>query len=122
MLKGGSGQSPTARRSDGQFASEQKRLDFVDQRIGRKVHCVGNRFDADRSSGKHPGNGLQIASVLGVEPQGVDALHVQGIPGHGNGDLAVGPALGIIANPAETIVGQPGRASAASGDFFGRLA
>ena len=46
----------------------------------------------------------------------------QGIPGHGNGDLTVGPALGIVADPTETVVGQSRRAAAAGGNLFGRLA
>ena len=45
---------------------------------------------------------------------------LQGVAGDGKRDPAVGLALGVIANPAQAVVGQPGRAAAASGDFLGR--
>ena len=110
-----------ARGANQQLAPQQERLDLVDQRVGREVHRVGHRLDAHRTADKDAANRFEILPILRIEPQRVDALHRQGVAGDGKRDLPVGPALGVIADPAEPIVRQPGRAAAAAGDFRRRV-
>ena len=71
-------ESAAARRADYQLAAQQIRLDFVDERVGRQIHGVGDGLDAHRSADEHPGDRFQILAVLGVQAHGVDALHLAG--------------------------------------------
>ena len=50
MRQAFSRQFSPARRPNQEFAPQQKRLHFVDKRIGRDVHRRGDRFDADRAA------------------------------------------------------------------------
>ena len=97
------GELSPSRGADDQFAAEQKRLDFVEQRVDRRVNCVGDRFDADGAAAEHAVDGLQVFAVLVVEADDVDAEHVEGGLGQFVRHAAVGLAGGVIANPAEPV-------------------
>ena len=119
MLEGRRRQSPAARRSHHQLAPQQEWLDLVDKRVWREVHGMGDRFDANRPAAEHAGDSFQILAVLLIEAQGVDPLHFQGIAGDRQADAAIGPGQGVVADPAEAVVGQSRRAAAAPGDLVG---
>ena len=112
-------QPAAARRADDKLPAEQERLDLVDQRVGGQIQRVGNRFHPHRTAAEDPGDRLQVLAILRIEAQPVDAQHVQPVAGDRQGNPPVGTAQGIVADPAEAIVGQPRRAAAAEGNFPG---
>ena len=121
MVVAGGRDLAAAGRANHQAAAQQKRLDFVDQRVGGQVHRVGHGFDADRPAVKHADDRLQVLAVLAVEPKRVDALHVERRVRQLERDVAVGLAGDVVAHPAQAVVRQPRRAAAAGGDLAGRV-
>ena len=78
-------------------------------------------FHADRTAAEYAGDSFQVFTVLLVQSKPVDLGHFQCITGDREGDPSVVAAQRVVADPAEAIVGQPGRAAAPQGDLRGRL-
>ncbi len=110
------GGDATAPGSHDQLAAQQEWLDFVFQRVAADIHRVGDRFQTCWSADENSHQRIEIPAILFVETQVIDSDHVERGGGQLIGDLAVRLALGIVANPKESIVGQSWCAAASPRD------
>lgn len=79
----------------------------------------GETADAYGAASEFGENGVEHAFVHFVEAIAVDIEHGEGLIGNIAGDFVVGADLGVVAHPAEEVVGDAGGAAAAGGDFEG---
>ena len=79
MLECGGGDDAAARRSLQEAAAQEKRLDFVFERVGGDIEAVGQSLDAGRAAGEDAGQRRQVAAVLQLEAQLVDLLQDKGV-------------------------------------------
>ena len=90
-----------------QTGSQEKWLHFIGERVGRRVHGIGDRLDSGWASLEDAEYCLQVFAILGVEAKFINTEHLQGAVGNVQGDESVCPTGCIVANPTQPIVGDP---------------
>src|SRR5580704_1140757 len=117
MREGVAGDHSAARRAQEKADPQKKRFDFVLERVGGNVEAVTQSRDPGRASAEGVDERGEIATILRFEAQVVDLLQLESLAGRLWRDPPVQSALGIVACPAEQIVGLARRAAAALRDF-----
>ena len=93
-------------------------VDLFDSR-GLFVDGGGDGVDADGATGVLVENREHDFLVDFIEAEAVDFEEIEGGHGDGEGDVAVGADLGVVADAAEEAVGDTRGAAGTAGDFTG---
>ncbi len=108
---------PAPGRALEQAELEEERLVDVLHRLRLLAHADGEGRQAHGAAAEAPAHRDQDGPVDLVEAGLVDLEQGQALAGGGLGDDALGPDLGVVADPAQQPVGDAGRAPGPAGDL-----
>ena len=116
----GAGESDAALLGALQVAFEDE-VGFVDFFEGARFFADGGGEGVESCGAafKFSGEGLEKSFIHFVEAMLIDFEHFESGDGGGGGSDALGASEGVVANPAEEIIGDAWGATAAAGDFGG---
>ena len=117
---------PGFRRGDASFRSayevaflDQERFVNVFDRTFFFSYGNGDVLQAHRTAAEVGDDDFKDSHVHVIQPVTVDLKHFQCLLGDPLRNNRIRPHLGVVARPAQEVVGNAGRAAAASGDFGG---
>src|SRR5690606_33502351 len=86
-----------------------------------RVERVSHRLDPYRTSMKDTEDGFEILAILRVESHMIDPEHAEGGSRHRAVDVAIPATCGIVADPAEAVVGDSRSPATCAGNLMGRV-
>src|ERR1700733_6878988 len=111
VLPARAGGDPAARRPGEQAVPDQERLGDRLDGLRLLPYRDGEGGQANRAAAEPPDQGVEHSPVEAVEAELVHLVQLERGPGELPGDQAVGADLGVVADPAQQAVSDPGRAA-----------
>lgn len=105
---------PSARGAREQALADEEGFGDLLDGLALLPHRDGERGQADRPAAEQLEQGLQDSAVQPVEAARVDLVDLERGGRDVAGDDPVGLDLGVVADPAQQAVGDPGRAAGAA--------
>src|SRR3954466_8043195 len=115
MLVGARSEFAATRCANDELGKQEERLDFIDERIERGVHRMGDGFHTSGAAVENARDGLQVLAILRVETEFVDLELCKCGVGDCQIDVASGFTGRIIPHPAEAVIGNARCSAAARG-------